>query len=321
MSNEDGLSNGIAGISNFKGLVAAPFTPFTEDGDLNLPVIDDYVNALVNDGVLGVFICGTTGEGVSMSVEERKMVAAKWVEAGKDRLDAVVVHVGANCVRDSQTLASHAQEVGASAIAAMPPTFFRPATEEGVAKYLAEIGSAAPKLPLYYYHIPPLTGVHICNERLLEVIDKDIPVPSFRGIKLTSYDMFDLGRCLIYGQGKYHILYGQDEVILAAMTLGAESFIGSTFNYAGKLYNSVIRNYKNGNILKAREAQFRSQAFVTVIKNHLKTGVPFCSINKTVMALCGVNVGPARMPMGNMTKEQVTDLRKDLEEIGFFEWK
>ncbi|XP_006815990.1 N-acetylneuraminate lyase-like [Saccoglossus kowalevskii] len=304
---------------HIKGLIAAPYAPFKEDGSLNLPIIDLYVDHLVDEGVFSVFVNGSTGEGVSMNVEERKKVAEKWVEAGRNKLTAVIVHVGAHSIQDVKELARHAATIGATAIAAMPTTFFKPSTEVRVASYLAEIASSAPTLPLYYYHINALTGVNISVERLFEVIDNEVNVPTFRGVKFTSPDLLDYGRCIAYG--KYDVMYGLDEQLLPALSLGAETFVGSTYNYAGKLYNGIIEDYNNGDMVAARQGQFKSHAFIKVLLKHTRTGVDFCSITKALMVLCGVDVGPARTPMNNMSKGQILQLKHDLQEVGFFEWK
>ncbi|XP_077998275.1 N-acetylneuraminate lyase-like [Glandiceps talaboti] len=305
-----------------RGLVAAPFTPFKEDGELNLDIIDEYADRLKADGVNSVFICGTTGEGVSMTTDERKQVAAKWVQAAKGKLETVTVQIGAHSLKDSKALAKHAEEIGASAIATIPTTYFRPSSEEVLAEYLAAVADAAPSVPFFYYHVDSLTGVNMLVERLLEVIDQKVSIPSFQGVKYSTFNMFDFGRCLVYGGGKYSMLYGVDEQLLPALTFDTTSFIGSTFNYAGKLYNRIIAEYAKGNIAKCKQEQFRSHAFIRTMRKHSSsTGVDFISINKSTMCLSGMNVGPARLPMQNLTPEQLGDLKKDLDEIGFFEWR
>src|SRR5260370_19557609 len=112
--------------SKLKGLIAAPFTPMNPDGSLNLNAIEQQAAALVADGVNGAFVCGTTGEGLSLSLEERMKVAERWVAFGKANL-SVIVHVGSNNIAESRTLAEHAQQIRAHSIATMGPTFFRPA--------------------------------------------------------------------------------------------------------------------------------------------------------------------------------------------------
>ncbi|GBN99329.1 N-acetylneuraminate lyase, partial [Araneus ventricosus] len=118
----------IAQIHAYNGLYSAPFTAFKENGELNPDVIPAYVDHLVRLGVKAAFVNGTTGEGVSMTVEERKTVAEGWVKAGKNKLDVIIIQVGANSIKDARELAAHAEKIGATGIASLPPIFYKPQT-------------------------------------------------------------------------------------------------------------------------------------------------------------------------------------------------
>jgi len=109
-----------------KGLIAAPFTPMKPDGALNLNAIEQQAAGLISSGVSGAFVCGTTGEGLSLSIEERMKAAERWVAVAKTNL-SVIVHVGCNNLAESRTLAEHAQRMGAHSVATMGPTLFRTA--------------------------------------------------------------------------------------------------------------------------------------------------------------------------------------------------
>jgi len=141
-----------------KGLVAAPYTPFTDTGEVNLPVIKRYVNHLTKAGVHNVFVNGTTGESLSLTVEERKVLVQEWIKAATGRI-TVIVHVGCESLKNTCELAQHAQENGAAAIGLMPTTFFKPATIEHLILCMEKVVEAAPQLALFYYHIPSMTGV------------------------------------------------------------------------------------------------------------------------------------------------------------------
>ena len=137
------------------GLVAAVFSPFDAAGILNtsaVPLQNAYLQAT---GVDWVFVGGTTGESLSLSLTERKALTEAWLSTSA----SVIAHVGAECLGDARTLAAHAQAHGAKAIGAMPPTFLKPANVQALAATLASICAAAPELPCYYYHIPSMTGV------------------------------------------------------------------------------------------------------------------------------------------------------------------
>nr|XP_037841778.1 N-acetylneuraminate lyase isoform X3 [Chlorocebus sabaeus] len=148
-----------------QGLVAATITPMTENGEINFSIIGQYVDYLVKEqGVKNIFVNGTTGEGLSLSISERRQVAEEWVTKGKDKLDQVVIHVGALSLKESQELAQHAAEIGADGIAVIAPFFLKPWTKDILINFLKEVAAAAPALPFYYYHIPALTGVKTTAE-------------------------------------------------------------------------------------------------------------------------------------------------------------
>uniref|UniRef100_A0ABI7WEB3 N-acetylneuraminate lyase n=1 Tax=Felis catus TaxID=9685 RepID=A0ABI7WEB3_FELCA len=148
-----------------QGLVAATITPMTEHGEINFSVIGQYVDYLVEEqGVKNIFVNGTTGEGLSLSVSERRQVAEEWMTKGRNKLDQVVIHVGALSLKESQELARHAAEIGADGIAVIAPFFLKPWDKDVLINFLKEVAAAAPALPFYYYHIPALTGVKTTTE-------------------------------------------------------------------------------------------------------------------------------------------------------------
>ena len=165
------------------GLIDAPFTPFTPEGDLNLEPIPAYANMLRANGMKGVFINGSSGEGYMLTDDERKRLAEAWIAAvGKNDPDfKVIVHVGSCCLRSSRELARHAAEIGAWGIGAMAPPFPKIGRVEELVKYIEEIASAAPELPFYYYHIPAFNGAFLPMLDLLKAVDGR--VPNFAGIK------------------------------------------------------------------------------------------------------------------------------------------
>jgi hypothetical protein len=140
------------------GFLAPPVSPFTPDGELNLPYIKTYANLLLKQGVSGVYVNGTTGEGLNLTVEERKIIVEEWKKVSKGRL-TIVAQVGAGNVKETCDLAMHANRVGVDCIAVIPPTYYKPPTVESLVLYLEAVSKCVPNLPLYYYHIPKVTGI------------------------------------------------------------------------------------------------------------------------------------------------------------------
>ena len=295
------------------GLVAATHTPFHPDGGLNLAAVEKQAEHLVRSGVNGVFIGGTTGESHSLTADERLALAKRWSEVVKGSKLRLVVHVGSNCLADGRTLASQAQELGATAIAALAPSYFKPKSMDDLVACCSELASAAPALPFYYYDIPVMTGLqHSMPEFLAVASDR---IPTLAGIKFTNPDQMAYQRCLRAQDGKFDIPWGMDECLLSALALGAVGAVGSSYNFAAPLYNRIILTFSRGDLATARAEQYRSVRLIQLLAEF-----GYMAAAKAVMGFRGVEVGPARLPNGNLLPEQREKLRAKLEQIGFFDW-
>ena len=220
------------------GLVAAPYTPLAADGSLNPAAIPQQAALLRESGVRGAFICGTTGESHSLTASERRQVAECWAcEAGPDL--PVIVHVGHNSQEEAKSLAAHAAAVGAAAIAALAPSYFKPQTVDELIDFCAPIAAAAPDLPFYFYHIPSLTGVTLSMPEFLHRGSQRIP--QLAGLKFTHNDLMMLQECLAIDSGRFDVVYGSDETLLAGLAFGVRGAVGSTYNYAAAHLSSGLR--------------------------------------------------------------------------------
>jgi N-acetylneuraminate lyase len=300
-------------FEKIKGLINAPFTPFYENGEVNYEPIDAYAAMLAKNGLKGVFINGSSGEGYMLTVEERIKLAEKWMSvAPKDF--KVIVHVGSTVVRDSHKLAQHAQEIGAFGTGAMASPFPKVGRVEELVKYCEEIASGAPKLPFYFYHIPALNGVFLPILSFLETVDGRIP--NLAGIKYTFESIYEYNQCMLYKNGKFDMLHGQDETILPVLAMGgARGGIGGTTNYNGRELVGIIDAWDKGDLETAREKQNFSQDVINVIVNYRGNIVG----GKRIMKLIGLDLGKNRTPFRNMTDEEEANMWKELEAINFFE--
>ena len=303
-------------MEKIKGLIDAPFTPMHQDGSIHLDIIPEYAALLARNGLKGVFINGSSGEGYLLSEEERMQIAEAWVAAAK-QLDVkdfkVIVHVGATCVKAANRLAAHAQEIGAWGIGAMASPFPKVGRIEELVKYCEEIACGAPKLPFYFYHIPAFNGVYLSMLDLLQAVDGRIP--NFAGIKYTFESLYEYNRCRRYKDGKFDMLHGQDETILPCLAMGgAQGGIGGTTNYNGRCLTGIIDAWAAGDLEKARELQNFAQDVIDVIC-HFRGNIVG---GKRIMKLIGLDLGPNRTPFQNITDEEEARLRKELEAIDFF---
>ena len=160
-------------MKKLTGLIAAPHTPFDLNNQVNLEVIDQIAELLIEQGVSGAYICGTTGEGVHCSVEERKLIAERWVEACRGKLD-IIVHTGALSIVDTLDLTRHADTLDVLATSAIGPCFFKPANVDELVDYCAQVASAAPSKGFYYYH-SGMSGVNVDLEQFRIEGSKRIP--------------------------------------------------------------------------------------------------------------------------------------------------
>lgn len=298
-------------IKHYIGLIPAAYTPCDRKGDLSTAAIPAMAALYAGWGAPAVFICGSTGESHSFTTVERRKTAEAW--AGLDhRPFDLIVHVGSNSQRDAMELAAHAQEVGAQAVSALAPCYFRPAKIEDLVSFLEPIAAAAPSLPFYFYDIPALTGVGFPPERLLRLASQRIE--NFAGIKFTSPDLMRLQSCLDREGGRFDVLFGCDEMLLAAMALGVQGAVGSTYNYAAPIYLDVIRAYRAGDAEAARRAQLRSVKLVEVLIEHgvLRSG-------KAIMSLLGIDCGPVRPPLKPVDSQELAVIEAKLRPLGIFD--
>jgi len=296
----------------FRGLIAPAFTPMDSDGGLDLEPVEHLAESLAANDISGAFVCGSTGESTSLTVEERKQVAERWQTVAGDQLP-VIVHVGHNALPAAKELAAHAQRIGTAAVAAMAPSFFKPAGTEDLVMWCAEIAAAAPALPFYYYHIPSRTGVFVKMAEFLALGSERIP--NLAGAKFTFEDLMDLGQCLDLENGRFNMLFGRDEMLLAGYAIGVHGAVGTSYNFAAPLYHELIAAFEAGDMTTAQAKQAQSRKMIATILSY-----PGLGAFKSVMRMIGLDCGPVRLPNRNVTEEQYEELKSKLEEIGFFEY-
>lgn len=299
-------------MEKIKGLIDAPFTPFDSKGEVNYDIIPEYAALLARNGLKGVFINGSSGEGYMLTEEERMKLAEAWIAAVPKDFK-VIVHVGSTCVKSSRRLAEHAQKCGAWGVGAMAPPFPKVGRIEELVKYCEEIACGAPNLPFYFYHIPAFNGAFLSMYDFLKAVDGRIP--NFAGIKYTFESLYEYNRCRRYKDGKFDMLHGQDETILPCLAMGgAQGGIGGTTNYNGRCLVGIQEAWEKGDLEKARELQNYAQDVIDVIC-HFRGNIVG---GKRIMKLIGLDLGPNRTPFQNVTDEEEKQLRAELEAIDFF---
>ena len=300
--------------SQLKGLIAATFTPMDAAGKVNLSVIGPYAQLLMDTGLTGIFPCGTTGEFASLTTEERKQIAASWVNYAKGKLK-VIVHVGSNCQLQSIELAKHAYEIGADGIAAIAPCFFKPQTVSDLIDFFVPVAEAAKGIPFYYYNMPAMTGVNLSVTEFLHEGKKCMP--NLAGVKYTHNNLMEMAECLHLDHGAFEVLHGYDEILMTGLVLGAISGVGSTYNYIPEVYSGIMEAIEKEDIKTAKTLQLKSIEIVNII---IKYGGGVRG-GKAIMKLMGIDCGACRLPIRAFSEEEYKQLENDLEQVNFFQNK
>ncbi|AWM39744.1 N-acetylneuraminate lyase [Gemmata obscuriglobus] len=292
----------------FVGLVPAVLTPFDAGGALNLSAVGPQAERLARDGVAGVFVGGTTGEFSSLTQGERLALAERWAAVVKGSPTRLVVHVGANCLADAKQLAAQADALGADAISAVAPSYFKPKSVDVLVQWCAELAAAAPNTPFYFYDIPVLTGVAL---PMVDFLDQAAErVPTLRGVKFTNPDLMTFQRLLRAGGGRFDVLFGMDEQLLTAVVLGAQGAVGSGYNFAAPLYNRLLAAARANDFATARAEQYRGVEVVAVLMRY-----GYLAAAKELLRLRGLDLGSVRLPHVPLTPDQAASLRRDLESL------
>lgn len=271
-----------------RGLLAAPHTPFDHAGDVDVSVISQQVDALVRNGVAGAFVCGTTGEGLSLTIAERMAVLDAWL-AAKPAGFYVIAHVGAAAERDAIALTKHAASAGSDAVAALPCFYHRPAGVDAAVASLAVIADAANGTPTYYYHLPGLTQVDFS---MMDFVEKAARIPNFTGCKYSKPDLIEYAQMVREYGSVYDLPWGCDEHYLSATLAGAVTYVGSTYNHSAQLYHKLQSAIDAGQLTHARELSGNVQQLIRM----LVTGgvIP---TQKCLLDAVGIPVGGVRSPL------------------------
>jgi len=296
-------------LTKFEGLVAAPFTPMDSKGYLNPDIIEIYYDFLEKNDIAGAFINGSTGEGPSLTQKEKHIQAERWAECHNRKGTVRIINlIGGTSWQECIENALFSFESGISAVAIIAPYYFKPSNEEQLAEYCAIIGESVPDMPVYFYHIPVLTGVSVSMIGFLEKISSMLP--NFAGIKFTHEDIMDFSLCLNFKEGFYDMLWGRDECLLSALVLGCRGAVGSTYNYAAPLYHKMIEAFDSGNIEEARRLQRLSVDMISLLGKYggMATG-------KAFMRYSGLECGDFRSPVQNMPSGSYDNFVKDVKSL------
>ena len=289
------------------GLIAATYTPFAADGSVNLALIPQITDYLIDQGINGLYVCGSTGEGVSLTTDERKRVAEHYLAAARQRVP-VIIQVGHNSLETARELARHAQQIGADVVSANCPSYFKITDIETLLQFVEILAAAAPDKPFYYYHIPALTGSQINVVQFLQLAVER--VPNLLGLKYTDTRLHEFQQCLDLHGKKLDCVWGCDEMLLGALATGATAAIGSTYNVAAPINLALIKAFQEGDLDTAQRYQMKSIRLINALYQF-----PFHPSMKWLLHSRGLPVGSCRLPHPALTEEHMQGLTQWLPNL------
>ena len=282
-------------------IITALVTPFDTSGQVNLPVVRQVVRHNLAMGVRCLYVCGSTGEGFSLSPAERKSVA----EVACDELrgkGGVIVNVSHLEFDVAVELAAHARQAGAVAVSSLPPLYY-PVTRHEIERYFLRLLDRV-ELPMTLYNIPMLSRIAL-DQAMAARLAED---PKFVGIKHSTEDTFLLSQFKKIAGGRLTVWSGRDAYYLGGLAMGADGAIGSSFNLMGDLFIRITHAYRAGQVERARLVQARTNDVHWRLQTH--GGVQ--SI-KRCLQLMGIDVGGCRLPYQSPPPELDPYFRETLE--------
>lgn len=271
--------------SRFKGVFVAFNTCFDKSEELDISAIKKLSRWYADIGVKGLYVCGSTGEGFLMNVEERKKTVEAVMDEVGDRM-TIIVHVGAAATRESVELAKHAEKCHAHATAAVPNVYYH-VSEDSIERHWTEITNAA-NLPFFIYNIPQLTGYNLS----MNLFDKMIKNDRVVGVKNSSEPCHDIRRFKTAGGKDFVVFNGPDEQYLAGRMMGADGGIGGTYGCMPELYLKLEDCICKGQIEDAQ----KWQNIITHLIYRLCCFPSMYGASKTIIRMRGIDIGDPRLP-------------------------
>lgn len=291
-----------------EGIVAAMVTPFTKNGDyVDFDRIGGVAEGVLRLGAHGLFVCGTTGEGMLMTAEERKAVLEEVVASVGSSKAKIIAHTGAIDTATTVELTVHAAESGADASAVVAPPFY-PFDDKAIEQHFSAVASAAEGHPVFLYNIPGFARNRIALDSVLRLAEKH---DNIVGIKDSSGDMVYLGKLLAAAPAKFVVMNGCDEFGHQALAAGASGAVSGTANAFGDLYVKLFDAARKNDHAKARKLQHDLNRVCGVL-----TYGGTLAMFKAAMKLRGIDAGYVRPPQREITAAEIKPIAALIESLG-----
>ena len=292
-------------MSIFTGAGVAIITPMNEDGSINYDELGRIIEDQIAGGTDAIIICGTTGESSTMNDEEHIKCIKYAVDKTAKRIP-VIAGTGSNCTREAVNLAKQAQEVGADGLLCVTP-YYNKATQGGLYQYYKDISDAV-NIPIIMYNVPSRTGTNILPETAVKIAKE---VKNVVAIKEASGNISQVAKLASLADGCLDIYSGNDDQIVPVLSLGGKGVISVLSNVAPDEAHDICEKYFNGDVKGSAALQLKALPLIEQL---------FCEVNpipvKKAMQLMGVDCGPLRMPLTEISPEHEKNLAQAMKDFG-----
>lgn len=288
-------------LEKYRGIIPAFYACYEDDGSVSPERTREFTRYLIDKGVKGLYVCGSSGECIYQSKEERKLILESVMQEAKGKI-TIIAHVGCNNTADSMELAAHAESVGADAIASIPPIYFH-LPDYAIAEYWNDISSAAPNTDFIIYNIPQLAGVALSMPLYQEMLKN----PRVIGVKNSSMPIQDIQMFKDVRGDDCVVFNGPDEQLAGGLAIGADGGIGGTYAAMPELYLKIKELVDAGEIGKARMIQNDANRIIyEVCKCHGN----LYAVMKEILKEYGLNLGGVRKPLASVTEQDYPQIEK-----------
>lgn len=289
-------------IKAFKGVIPAVLTVFDKEENIDEVGMRQLVSFLIEKGVNGLYLTGSTGEGFTMTSEERKKVVEIVIDETAGRVP-VVVHVGAIGTKISIDLAKHAESVGADGISSVPPFYWK-FNENQIIKYYEDIANSC-SISMIVYNVP-LVGLLGMN-----AIKRLAKIENVKGIKYTALSQYEITQIKDEVGEEFLVYSGADEMAMSGLIAGADGIVGSFYNIMPELFINIYDAVKNKDLDEAQRLQKQA---VEVIMYALQLPSFYAGM-KVILKWMGINAGYCRRPFENLTEEDEVKFKEGFKKL------
>ncbi len=289
----------------FQGAGVAIVTPFTEDEGVNYEELGRLIEYQIAGGIDAIVVCGTTGEPVTMTEEERLSVISYTIKKVNQRVP-VIAGTGGNCTENVISFSKKAQELGADALLVVTP-YYNKATQNGLYEHYKAV-AASVECPIIMYNVPSRTGVNILPDTAAR-LGKEIE--NIVALKEASGNISQVAEVIQKSKGYLEIYSGNDDQIVPILSLGGKGVISVLANVAPGDTHDMVMEYLKGNVSRAAELQLKYMGLIKAL---------FCEVNpipvKKALELMGFETKKLRMPLTEMERTKALKLESELKKVG-----